>query len=494
LHSSAVLKQGEGETPSTNNTVTAIDSGCSDHMCNEKSRFIPGTLWKANVWVQMGDDNGVQVGEAGKTHISSLEMDALFVPQFRISLVSVSKLAKQGLRTTFDSAGCRVTNKAGEIVLDAKEKDGIYVIGAGRENAFTTTTTLKSGKIKQRKRDKFVQTESLHLWHRRLAHLNPVALKQILDTSIRYSNDHDHATCDICLKSKHQQEFNRTKVPRSKIPFELIHSDTCGPLSPSLSGAAHYIVFIDDCTRHVEVYFLLTKSAEEVAAKFAHFEAWVATQGYTIKRFRSDNGKGEYSNSIFQDMLGEAGITWEPSPPYTQHKNGVSERMIRTLNTKARSMLLDATLPSRFWAEAISTAAYLHRRSPSNSLEGKSPFEMLYGVKPKLYHLRRFGSTVYKHIPKDQRKDKKFGSRSKACMMLGYVHNTTKIWRIWDFEGGSHGQGRAMECSNTIFKENENAFSEDKDSDDIMVFAEPDDPKDGDYVEDISEEISIDNS
>jgi transposase InsO family protein len=440
----------------------------------------------------MGDDNGVRVEEAGKTCIGDLEMDALFVPQFRISLISVSKLAKQGLQTIFDSTGCRIINDADEIMLDAKEEDGIYVIDTGREYAFTNTVTLRSGKVKQRKRDKFVQTDSLHLWHRRLAHLNPVALKQILDDTIRYSDDHDHATCDICLKSKHQQEFNRTKVPRSKTPFELIHSDTCGPLGPSLAGAAHYIVFIDDCTRHVEVYFLITKTAEEVAAKFAHFEAWVATQGYTIKRFRSDNGKGEYSNEIFQTALGEAGITWEPSPPYTQHKNGVSERMIRTLNTKARSMLLDAGLPSRFWAEAISTAAYLHKRSPSNSLEGKSPFEMLYGAKPKLHHLRRFGSTVYKHIPKDQRKDKKFGTRSKACMMLGYVHKTTKIWRIWDFEGGSHGQGRAVECSNVIFKEQENAYSNPNDEEDILAIPS-DDIQDSDYVDEINDQALDEN-
>jgi len=37
----------------------------------------------------------------------------------------------------------------------------------------------------------------------------------------------------------------------------------------------------------------------------------------------------------------------------TQHKNDTSERMIRTLNTKARSMLQDANLPARSCGEAI---------------------------------------------------------------------------------------------------------------------------------------------
>jgi hypothetical protein len=40
-------------------------------------------------------------------------------------------------------------------------------------------------------------------------------------------------------------------------------------------------------------------------------------------------------------------------------------------------------------------------------------------------------------------------------MMLGYVHNTTKIWRIWDFNSGRNG--RAVECSSVVFQEEENA-------------------------------------
>lgn len=117
-------------------------------------------------------------------------------------------------------------------------------------------------------------------------------------------------------------------------------------------------------------------------------------------------------------------------------------------------MLLDAGLPIKFWAEAIKTACYLHRRTPSSSLPGNlTPYETLYGSPPKIHHLRRFGCTVYKHIPRELR-DSKFSSRSKPCMMLGYVHRTSKIWRLWDFSG----RGRAVESSNAIFKEEENAY------------------------------------
>ena len=187
---------------------------------------------------------------------------------------------------------------------------------------------------------------------------------------------------------------------------------------------------------------------------FTRYKAWVENQGFRIKRFRCDNGRGEYNNAEFLRFLHLAGITWEPAPPYTQHKNGVSERMIQTINSKARCMLLDAELGVRFWAEAVKTAVYLHRRTPTSSLPGnQSPFEMLYGSQPPLHHLRRFGCTVYRHIPKEQREGK-FADRARPCMMLGYVHQTTKIWRVWDFSG----RGRAVDSSNVVFVEHENAI------------------------------------
>jgi len=93
------------------------------------------------------------------------------------------------------------------------------------------------------------------------------------------------------------------------------------------------------------------------------------------------------------------GITFEPSPPYTQHKNGVSERMIQTHNAKARAMLLDCSLPPSMWVEAISTANYLQSRSPNSSNNGVTPYEKHFGRKPEVRHLRRFGYKAFKNTP-----------------------------------------------------------------------------------------------
>ena len=44
-------------------------------------------------------------------------------------------------------------------------------------------------------------------------------------------------------------------------------------------------------------------------------------------------------------------------------------------------MLHDSGLPSISWAEAYNTATYLHNRTPTRAFGGRTPYEVLYGVK-----------------------------------------------------------------------------------------------------------------
>jgi hypothetical protein len=122
-----------------------------------------------------------------------------------------------------------------------------------------------------------------------------------------------------------------------------------------------------------------------------------------------------------------SGILFAPAPQYTQHKNGVSERMIGTIILKARGILLDSHFPDAMWAEASEIAIYLHARSPTSSLGNRSPYEILHDRKPELSHLRRFGCLANRLIPKEQRNGK-FSSHSRECIMIGYVHDTAKMW------------------------------------------------------------------
>ncbi len=60
-------------------------------------------------------------------------------------------------------------------------------------------------------------------------------------------------------------------------------------------------------------------------------------------------------------------------------------------------------MPQRFWAETLSTAVYLQNRCSTKAVEKATPFETWFGEKPRVDHLREFGSTAYARVAKDER-------------------------------------------------------------------------------------------
>ena len=63
-------------------------------------------------------------------------------------------------------------------------------------------------------------------------------------------------------------------------------------------------------------------------------------------------------------------------------------------------MLSDVELGQEFSAEAMEIACYLFNRSPSSTLEGKTPQEVWTGKELSLSNLRVFGCDAYVHVPK----------------------------------------------------------------------------------------------
>jgi len=181
---------------------------------------------------------------------------------------------------------------------------------------------------------------------------------------------HDDSMCTVCIQAKHKQRFIRVPVKRTTKPFELVHSDVCGPFfTPTIGDNRYYILFIDDYTRYTSVCLLPNKKAEICTSAYQSFPARVDSMGYEIKRFRFNNGQGEYGNMTFRYVLAAHGTTHVPCHPYAHQKNGVAERMIRTITETARVMMIDSQAPIQFWGEAANTAVYLHQRSPNEGLK-----------------------------------------------------------------------------------------------------------------------------
>src|SRR6185312_15919597 len=136
-----------------------------------------------------------------------------------------------------------------------------------------------------------------------------------------------------------------------------------------------------------------------------HFFAWVSTQfSLTVKAVQCDNGR-EFDNSISRSFFLSQGVQLCMSCPYTSPQNGKTERMIRTMNDIVRTLLIQAFLPLRFWAESLHTATYLLNRLPSTASPAPTPHHALFGTPPLYDHLRVFGCAC---------------SSVTRCVFLGY--------------------------------------------------------------------------
>ena len=77
----------------------------------------------------------------------------------------------------------------------------------------------------------------------------------------------------------------------------------------------------------------------------------------------------------------------------------------------------------------VNTAVYLKNRSPTKSLESKTPYEALCGFRSAVKHLIIFGSKAFAHIPKEDRR--KLDSKAIRCTFIGYC-SQYKAYRLFN--------------------------------------------------------------
>ena len=232
------------------------------------------------------------------------------------------------------------------------------------------------------------------IWHQRFGHLNERSLRTLASMRLVYDLDYNASKqlpfCESCVGGKsHKIPFSRKGRNQAVVPLGLVHSDVCGLMSiESLSGARYFLTFVDDKTHYIWVYVLKSKS--EVFSKFLEWKAQVERMSsFHLRILRTDNG-GEYTSKEFSNYLKNEGIRHEFTIPKNPEQNGVAERLNRTLVECVRSMLIDAHLPHKFWAEALSTAVFLRNRSETSAVPRMTPFQAWNGKKPSVSNLKVF--------------------------------------------------------------------------------------------------------
>lgn len=134
-----------------NRSAWVLDSGASDHFANQRSAFIPRTLKRlaTQTEIQLGNSARIPTSMKGRIALSvqgfHLEIEALFAPQLRFSLLSINKLA-QHCHISFDHRGCVITKHSRnepESSLQLPERNGLYSFHLSRPIARKPISSIR---------------------------------------------------------------------------------------------------------------------------------------------------------------------------------------------------------------------------------------------------------------------------------------------------------------------------------------------------------------
>ena len=233
--------------------------------------------------------------------------------------------------------------------------------------------------------------------------------------------------CESCVHAKAiRKPVPKVREGKRASKFgEEVHSDLWGKAPvQTKAGRKYYITFTDDATRYTYIEFLHAKS--DAFQSYKHFEAWCDTQlKVKIKILHCDRG-GEYLSDEFSKYLKKCGTTAKLTVHDTPAHNGVAERRNRTIAERMCTLLHASGLPEMLWAEAARHVVWLMNRSSTKAVEGRTPYEAVFGTKPNLKEVREWGEKVWVRTEGGN----KLGGRVKEGRWLG-IDEQSKGSRIY---------------------------------------------------------------
>ena len=330
-----------------NDNLWFFDTGATHHLTNNRNLLHNYCPLPQALQVTFGDHGTkVAIGK-GEVHLSLNKSKTVsipnvyYVPGVMRNLISVSEATKNGTSIQFNNNFAIISHElpTGEMLRVTCPKSGrLYPLQMMDKTPIQALFASSASPI-----------DPTMLWHHRLGHLNPKAMKtgQVhkLFEGIPTKSFGYISICEGCIYGKQcRQKFPISKQKRTERPLQLIHSDLCGPMqSVSIDGNKYFITFIDDYTRFTILYFLKKKSGAYNA--FTSYKAYVENQcQHKISTIRTNNG-GEYFSDEWKRFCEQNGIRHVHIVPYNPQGNGIAKCKNQTLLDACRSMIQVDGLP-----------------------------------------------------------------------------------------------------------------------------------------------------
>lgn len=143
---------------------------------------------------------------------------------------------------------------------------------------------------------------------------------------------------------------------------------------------------------------------------------------------------GSFKLMMVQNSIWQTSMLLKASFINVLELNPINKMVSLNENINTFIMLLDPYsssfhLPSKFWGDCILTAVYLINRIPTPNLQSRSPFELLFSIKPSYKHLCVFGCLCSVFTLTHNRS--KFRLRARPCVFLRNSYNT-KVYKLDD--------------------------------------------------------------
>lgn len=396
---------------STKEIEWILDSGCSDHIVNNVNYFSTCIDLDNPFKVKIGDGKILTATKVGKVNMNFEEFNkevvvnnVFYIEQMNSNLLSFGKITKN-YKIVACGNDAKIYNKNSELVTVAYKKNNIYKINSTLQKDYKISCNM-------------TMKEKYHkmLGHVNFKYLEILGKNQLLE-NMPINFEDEYLKCKVCIENKmHNMKFDHNRR-RAKDLLEIIHADLSGPHRDGLCGEKYFLVIVDDYSKFVKVYTLKSKT-ETVKNLIAYVNLFENITGKKVKKLRCDNGL-EFINSEVRNFSNKKGIIIDTCPPYVHELNGTAERYIRLVMDMARCLLADAKLDRKYWPEAVKAAAYLKNRTLANTVEKKTPYEILLKEKPNIKNLKVYGSKAYVRIPEAKR-NSKWAKKAEEGVLVGY--------------------------------------------------------------------------
>lgn len=403
-----------------------LDSGCTDHLINTDKHFYEFVDLKTPAKVKLPDGKEIKATKLGNIKVkfnhkfgnSKITLqNVYYVEGIKRNLLSYSKITKTCTIVSKNHYS-KIYDQNRLLLAEARKVNELYIMKSLVLENFENNIYANSIKLTDKEK-----------WHRALGHVNFDYLNKLVTNKLLNGLPEKLENCDMkcanCIQSKMTNipfENDRTKTTGI---LELIHTDLNGPHNTvGFGGEKYFLTFVDDYSKCGKTYCIKNKS--ETADCLIEYVNLVENKfNVKVKKLQCDNGK-EYLNQEIYKFIKQKGIELLPCPPYVHELNGVAERYNRSAMDIGRCLMREAKIDRIYWPEIIKTVSYLKNRTLANTVENKTPYEIFFGEKPNVKHLKIYGSRVFVRIPETLRKSK-WDDKAKVGVLVGYNNNSYRV-------------------------------------------------------------------